>query len=281
MMVFYTQSTQHLQKALPFEQGKYIAKQFSDGEWYIKLESDVVNKEIWVIAATNAPADNLVQLFLLLDALQREGAKINLLFTYFGYARQDDPQKGEAASGALICKIVNLFKLNKVIIFHPHSNRLHEYLNFESVFPDALICAIAKNYDAIAAPDEGAHALVKRLSQVCKIEAVYLTKMRPEQETVKVLEYDGAVPAKRILIIDDMIATGKTVIEVAKKLKELGAQEVSVWATHGLFSANAYELIGNSDIARVYVTDSLIPKKQDEKIEVVSISPLIEKVIKQ
>jgi ribose-phosphate pyrophosphokinase len=281
MIVFYTASTHHLKSSLPFESGKYTAKQLSDGEWYITLEQNVASKDVWVIAATNPPADNLIELLLLLNALQQSGAKINLFFTYFGYARQDRPLPGEASSAQLMGALFNLFKLNKIIILHPHSLLLHNYLNFEAVFPDEQICTIASRYDAIASPDQGASELVKKLAVKCDLESIFLTKIRPEQEVVKILEYDGIVRAKRILIVDDIIATGNTIIEVAKKLKQLGATQVSVWATHGIFSSNARDLIEKNGIEKVYVTDSLVQKNQSAKIEVVSIAPLIEQVIKQ
>ncbi len=281
MIVFYTQSTNHLVHKLPFKQGKYLSKQFSDGEWYIKLEEDIAGKDVWVIAATNPPAEHLLQLFLLLNALQRADAKINLFFTYFGYARQDVPLPNEASSAQVICTIFKTFSLHKIIIVHPHSLLLHNFLTFEAVYPDDLICTIAENYDAIAAPDQGAYELVKKLASKCDLEAIFLTKIRPEQELVKILEYDGMVKAKRILIVDDMIATGNTIIEVAKTLKKLGATQVSVWATHGLFSGNAKHVIEKNGIAKIYVTDSLPQKNHSAKIEVVSIAPLIEQIIKQ
>ena len=123
--------------------------------------------------------------------------------------------------------------------------------------------------------------MVKKLGQTCELETVFLTKIRPEQELVKILEYDGMVRAKKILIVDDMIATGNTIIEVAKMLKKLGATQVSVWATHGIFSGNAIHAIEKNGIAKIYVTDSLPQKNRSSKIEVVSLALLIEQVIKQ
>jgi len=280
MIVFFTRSTQHLSSMLPLERGHYRAQQFSDGEWYVKLAHDVSGKTVWVVAATPAPAEHLIELWLLLDALQRAGAQIKILFTYFGYARHDQPKNGEASSAQVIARIFTLFDLKKVIILHPHSAFLHEYLNFQAVFPDERICAHAHAYDALCAPDQGAHELVHRLGTLCNKEAIFFNKIRPQQELVKILQYDGIVRAKKILIIDDMIATGNTIIEVVKMLQQQGATHVSVWATHGIFSADAICKIEASDIKKVYVTDSLAQNKISDKIEVVSIAPLIEKVIK-
>lgn len=281
MIVFFTKATQHLAPALPFAAASYIAKQFSDGQWYIKVKSDVAHNDVWVIAATPAPADNLVELFLLLNALQRAQARIHLLFTYFGYARQDRPEKGEAAAAQMLCTFFKTFDLKKVVILHPHSPHLHDFLSFQALYTYDLICSIARRYDGIVAPDQGAHDLIKNVASHCDLKALYLSKMRPEQERVEILEYDGIVPPERVLIIDDIIATGNTIIEAAKKIKELGAQHVSVWATHGIFSGNAVQALESSAIDRVYVTNSLEQNNLSAKIEVVSIAPLIELIIKQ
>lgn len=279
MIVFYTPSTKHLAPLLPFEQGNYVIKTFSDGEQYLKLDQDVAGKTVWVVAATNPPAEHLMQLFLLLDALERGHATINLLITYFGYARQDRPLPGEASSSQLMCSMLKLFTLKKIIVVHAHSSLLHEYLNFENVIPIDLMCQTARLYDAIAAPDKGASNLVKKLAQECQIEPIFLSKIRPEQESVKILEYDGIVKAKKILIIDDIIATGNTVIEVAKTLHKLGATQVSVWVTHGIFSGDAVAAIEKSSIQKVYVTNTVAQNVSSSKIEVINSAPFIEQII--
>lgn len=280
MIVFYTSATKHLAAELPFEQGNYISKQFSDGEWYIKIESEVAQRSVWVVAATNPPADHLIELFLLLNALNRAGATIYLLFTYFGYARQDRPIEGEASSAQLMCTILKMFTLKKTIIIHAHSALLHTYLDFTNIIPEDLMQEKVQSYDAIAAPDQGAYEVVKALAEKSGIEPIFLSKIRPEQEIVKILEYDGIVRARNIIIIDDMIATGNTIIEVAKILQKLGATQVSVWATHGIFSGDAYDAIEKSSIKKIYVTNTLPQKRSSSRIEVISIAPLVEKIIK-
>lgn len=280
MIVFYTSQTKHLASSLPFECGKYVSKQLSDGEQYVKLGQDVTNKKVWVIAATNPPAEHLVELWLLLNALERAQAQVFLLFTYFGYARQDDPLEGEASSAEMMSKIFGLFSLKKIIVIHAHSQLLHKYLRFEDIVPIDLICQTAQLYDAIAAPDQGAYELVKLVAQRCNIEPIFLTKIRPEQEMVKILEYDGIVRARRILIIDDIIATGNTIIEVAKILTKLGATDVNVWATHGIFSANAIAALQESVITKIFVTNTLPQKHTDTIVEVINIAQFLEQIIR-
>ena len=279
MIVFYTKTTAHLASLIHLPKGQYLAGQFSDGEWYLTLESDVANQDVWVITATNSPADNLLELFLLLNVLQKNSARIHLLFTYFGYARQDNPLPSQGSGAQMVSTLLNTFKLKKIIIVHAHSVRLHTYLNFENIIPTDLICEHTPSYDAIAAPDQGAYELIDALSKKCKIEPIFLKKIRPAQEEVKILEYNGMVKAKKVLIIDDIIATGNTIIEVAKVLETLGATHVSVWATHGIFSNHAIRNIENSSIKKVYVTNTLPQKHTSSKIEIVSIAPLLEKII--
>lgn len=272
MKVFYTHATQHLSGLLPFEQGKYHSTQFSDGEWYIKLEEDVADKHIWVVAATHAPAENVIELLLLLNALQNAKARIKLVFTYFGYARS---ASGAQTLGALL----QAYTIEKISIIHAHSPLLHTYLDFKNCIPIDLISQTAQGYTSLAAPDEGAFALVQSLCEQQGLESIYLKKIRSEQETVQILEHEGIVKGQKILIVDDIIATGNTIIEASKRLKELGAQEIRVWATHGIFSGNAIAAIEDSNIKKVYVTNTLAQNNKSSKIEMVSIAPLLEQII--
>jgi len=281
MKVFYTRSTPHLASQLPYQQGKYLCKSFSDGELYIKLEEDVTGESVWVIANTLPPAEHLMELLLLLDALQRSGAIINLIFTYFAYARQDKPLAQEAASMELICHLLKTFAIQKIAIIHAHSMLLHNYIDFENVIPLEQIAQIAQKYDALAAPDKSARALVEKLSQQLGMEAIFLTKSRLEQGSVEILSCDGNVHGKKILLIDDMIATSNTVIETSKMLKILGATHISVWATHGIFSGNAHHELEKSGVTKIYVTNTIAQKNGSSKIEVISIAPLLEQIVQQ
>ncbi len=279
MMVFYTSSTHHLAGQLPYEEGIYLLKKFSDGELYLKLQTNVTHKKVCVVTATNPPAEYLLELFLLLDALMRAHAQIFLIFTYFGYGRQDMPLPQEAATAQMIATFLKIFPLKSIAIIHAHSALLHTYLDFKNIIPQDLICQKAILYDAIVAPDQGAYELVKGLSDSCDVNAIFLSKIRPEHEMVQILKYDGVVRAQKVLIIDDMIATGHTIAEVAKLIAKSGVSTIDVWATHGIFSNNAVELLEGSVIGKVYVTNTLPQHKISAKIEIISIVPLLEQII--
>ncbi|HJZ23563.1 MAG TPA: ribose-phosphate diphosphokinase [Candidatus Babeliales bacterium] len=279
MKAFYTSSTQHLAVQLPFEYGKVLISHFSDGEILVKIEENVENQTVWVIAATPTPANNFFELFFLLDALNRAHAKINLLITYFGYARQDKLESNTARGAQLISTIIKQFKTNKIIVVHPHSKLLHEFLTFESVIPYDLFEPIAHNFDVIVAPDSGAKELAEHIGNLCKKSTASLEKIRTGKDQVKIINLDGTVSDKRVLIVDDLIDTGGTIIKASEILKEHGAKEIYVMATHAIFAGNFLEAIEESNIQKVYVTNSLHQKYINKKIEVLNLAPVIKKMI--
>ena len=88
MILFSTRSAQHLASKIALNHGSCTIKQFSDGEIFVRVDEDIQDKHVWVLASTQAPAENLLELFFLCDALKRAGAHMSVLITYFAYARQ-------------------------------------------------------------------------------------------------------------------------------------------------------------------------------------------------
>jgi ribose-phosphate pyrophosphokinase len=265
MMLFSVPELAYLADKIDLQKGACTIKHFSDGELFVRIDEPVQGKDVWVLAATNPPGDNLITVLLLLDALQRSGARINLLLTYFGYARQDRTQKGESLAGKVMADILALFAIERIKVIHMHSARMRDYLDFDNCIPLDLFAIPAGDADVVVAPDKGAHELARLVSKAAGIEAVYITKKRPHQEEVEIVEIDGNVQGKRVLVVDDMITTGNTVIQAAQALLENGATSVSVCATHGVFSPGAYQALAQSPITQVYVTNTL-PQKEEGAI---------------
>ena len=279
-MLFLTTQTAHFAPMLTLPQGNLTIKKFSDGELYVKLEEDVKNRTVWVIASTLPPAESLMELFFVLDALERAGAHINLVITYFGYARQDRAQPNEALGASVICNFLKTFKVCKTFVIHIHSERIKNFLRFKNEIPLDLFCDPASESDRIAAPDQGAYDFAVAIAKTCGREAVIVTKMRPEHEKVKILGVQDNIENKNILIVDDIISTGRTLLSVGSVLKSMGAKKIFAAATHGIFSDGALNRIQESDsIERVYVTNTLPQVKNFSKIRVMNIVPFIEKII--
>ncbi|HEX3035709.1 MAG TPA: ribose-phosphate diphosphokinase [Thermodesulfobacteriota bacterium] len=278
MNLFLTPSTQHLTLGIDGARGKYISKTFSDGEKYVRVEEEIKGK-VWVIANTNPPADNLLELFFLLDALQRLSNDIHLLIPYFAYARQDKiTQRGEPLSAKVICDFLRHFPLKKIIVVHIHSKRIKEYLVYENLLPLHLVSSIVGQMDIVAAPDKGGIPFATMVGREHGLPVVYVEKRRLTDKKVEVTSLSGEVRGKRVMIVDDMITTGSTITKATEKLMDEGAEEVHVYATHGIFSEDAREKLEKSPVKHIYVTNSL-PQKADGKIKVIDISNSLQEVI--
>lgn len=282
MILFSTCTMLEISKNIKLPQGSCTLKKFSDGELYVHINDDIKGKTVWLLAATQPPAEHMLELFFMLDALKRAGAaQINLFISYFAYARQLKTITGEASSAQVICDILKTFAINKIFIIHPHDNSmLHNFLSYTDLLDIDFFCNKAAKYDAIAAPDKGAHIFAEKIAKACNKEIVFLTKKRPEQEQVEIIALDGTVNNKKILLVDDMISTGRTMIESAEFLKKMGAKTVSAAAMHGVFSPGSHERLQTSIIEKIYVTNTIEQQAQG-KVEVTDIAPYISKIIKE
>jgi ribose-phosphate pyrophosphokinase len=275
MILFANRAAQHLAQKIGIPQGAYTIKQFSDGELYVRIDQDVEKQDVWVLASTPAPAENILELFFLCDALSRAGAHINLFVTYFAYARQTITAPGEACAAHVITKSLQNFPLKSLYIMHPHCSLLHNFLRFTTVHDINFFCNVATAYDTIAAPDEGAAAFAETIAKASNKELILLKKVRPAQEKVKIVAIDGNVTHKKILLVDDIISTGRTIAGCAHALKDLGAASVAAAASHGVFSRGSQELLEQSPLEHVFVTNT-IPQESRGIITVVDTSSCIQ-----
>ena len=278
-MLFYIPSTKHLADNISMPKGTATFGQFSDGEWHVSIHDAVQGKVVWVLAQTGAPADTMIQLLLLCDALQRAGASVKIFISYMGYARQDRPFDGQALSCQVMCDLIERC--------HPralHALQLHNPLICSQLFinhiPYPFFSDCVQNADIIVAPDKGAVMWSKFIAEDTFKQLICIEKHRPEPEQV-LMKISGDVRGKHALIVDDMITTGNTILEAAHLLFEHGALSVRVAATHGLFTGDARAKLEASRIEKIYVTNSLLQKQTSDKITVVDIAPFIEEIMQE
>jgi ribose-phosphate pyrophosphokinase len=282
MKIFITQSVDYLSKHFSVE--KYVLNKFCDGDFYLRVNTDVENEDVFIITNTISPSQNILELTFLLDALSRLNVKINIFFTYFAYARQDRVMRqGEALSAEVVSRFIRLFNINKIYILHPHSDRLFQFLDFKPIIPFDFFNKVAEKYDVIASPDVGGVPVVQRIAKNNNCKFVYFQKKRfgPDRVGINVLKNNESVDieGKKILIIDDMVTTGSTAIKAAQVLVDHGASSVSVAATHPVFCDNAKLDLQNSLIQKIYITDSIKKEELTSKFEVYSIIPIIQSLI--
>lgn len=283
MLLFFTRSTQHLQSRINLPTAHTEIKQFSDGELYVKINQSISDKKIWVITETGAPAENMLELFFLLNTLVRNGAsKINILFTYFGYARQAQAEPHEAASAQAICNILKMFPLEKISIIHVHDLKtMKTLLNFTNKIDYNFFIDAASNIDLIAAPDEGAAEFATKVAQITNKSGIFINKMRPEQEKVKIQSVTGkSVYNKNVLLVDDIISTGNTLIKASLTLKERGARTISAAVTHGIFSQETINKLKKNFLDAIYVTNTLKQYIDNNFLKIWDIAPFIDTLLK-
>jgi ribose-phosphate pyrophosphokinase len=165
MKLFSTRSARHIASHIALEQGACTIKQFSDGELFIRIDEKVQSEHVWVLASTQAPADNLLEFFFLCNALLKAGAKLHVIITYLSYIRQIVAAPGEAHTIEVIADFIKDLPLTQLYIVHPHSLALLNLMPCTVVRDNDFFCDLAIQYDAIAAPDKGAAAFAHEIAE--------------------------------------------------------------------------------------------------------------------
>jgi len=234
---------------------KYIqaaTTRFPDGECYTRIDEEQMDDDV-IIVQNTYPDGNLVEMFLLQDAVHRLGARsVTLVIPYFGYARQDRVFKaGEPESAKVMCKHLDpdcdrviTVDIHKEVVLdnftHPHRD-LKAAPVIAAYFKD-------KGIDLVLSPDIGAAGRAKTVGEAMGVPYDRLQKTRLSGTDVRIAPAAMDCRGKHVLIVDDMISTGGTIIAATQALKEAGAAGVSVACTHGVFVNNALERFAGSSL---------------------------------
>lgn len=246
---------------------------FSEGELYIRIKENLKNFPVTIIS--NITTTNILEFLFTVDAAKKAGAKIKqIIIPFMSYARQDMLYaKGESVSGAVICSILKNLKL-PITVFDIHSLKLKKYLKFKNV---SLLSLLLKNLPAkkwtVVSPDLGGTARAKTIVKMIKAPLITIKKKRAKNKITMQLDMD--VKGRNILIVDDMISSGTTIIKASRLLKKKGAKDIYCISTHGLFVNGAKAKLANSPVKKVFVTNTL-PIKGNRQIKVTDISKFLE-----
>ncbi len=264
---------------------------FSDGEINFRIGETVRGHDVFVIQSTSTPVnDNLMELLIIIDALKRASANsIAVVMPYYGYARQDRKAKGrDPITAKLVANLLTVAGATRVLTVDLHAEQIQGFFdipvdNLQSfpVFAKALkkYESFNKDQTVIVSPDVGAVKRARKIAEKLSLPLAILDKRRPKDNVAEVLHVIGEVGGMTAIMFDDIIDTAQTLVAGAKQLKKNGAKKIIACATHGIFSGEALEILGNSSIDRVYVTDTISHDKLSDKIEVVSMAPLLGEAI--
>jgi ribose-phosphate pyrophosphokinase len=281
---------ERIAQALDVELCKATVSRFADGEVFVRLDENVRGADVFIVQPTNTPAENVMELLLLVDAARRaSAARITCVMPYFGYARQDRKDQPRVAIGAkLMANMIARAGADRILGLDFH---FHQLQGFFDIPVDHLYAApvFTAHYrkkglvdPVVVAPDVGSAKMARGFAKRLDASLAIIDKRRPVANVAEVVNVVGEVEGKDCLLADDMIDTAGTVSEAAKALKDLGARNIYVCATHALLSGPAVERLSKAPITEVAITDSIqIPEaKQFDKLTVLSVGELMAKAIR-
>jgi ribose-phosphate pyrophosphokinase len=242
-------------------------KSFPDNETYIRLESSVEGEEVLIVQSTPTDRD-WINLFLLLDAC-RDAKNLRVIIPYFGYSRQDKKfREGEAISSRALAGCINA---SEVILVNIHSRETLSYFQcrVKNVDASPLLAKYIKERiesPVALAPDEGASYLAKNISD----EWGVLKKRRIDSYRVELSAPEIDLKKRNVVIIDDIISTGGTLLEAAKYAKKEGAKKIYAACIHPVLVQDSLKNIYSSGIEKIMATDTI-----ENETSIVSVAPLL------
>jgi ribose-phosphate pyrophosphokinase len=272
--------------------GKAEIRPFADGEIYIQIKENVRGADAFVVQPTCKPVDrHLMELLLMIDALKRASAdRITAVLPYYGYARQDRKDKPRVPiSAKLIASLLERAGANRILALDLHAAQIQGFFDIpvDHLFATPVTIEYLKSVrtpqTVVVSPDAGGAERARAYARRLDAPLAIIDKRRVEANVAEVMHVVGEVEGRDCLMVDDLIDTGGTLVKGANALLARGARSVRACATHGVLSGNAVELIAESPIQEVVLTNSIpLPESalKCPKFRVLSVAPLLARAIR-
>ncbi len=269
--------------------GRVDYQQFSDGEMSPFIGESVRGHDVFIIQSTFAPAENFMELLLMIDAAKRASASnVNVVIPYFGYARQDRKDKPRGAIAAkLIANLLSAAGAHRIMTCDLHADQIQgffdipvDHLDGNYIFVPYLKSLNLENI-MFASPDVGGIKRARSFAKFFNADLAVCDKYRKEANKIESMRLIGDVEGKDVVLVDDLVDTAGTICKAAALLKEKGATTVRAICTHPVLSGNAYDNVQNSALEELVVTDTIPLKQKTNKIKVLSVSDLFAKAIRK
>lgn len=270
-------------------------ERFEDGEIRVHIHETVRGADVFVLQPTCPPVnDNLMELLILIDALRRASArKVIAVMPYYGYGRQDRKHTGRVPiSARLVANMIETAGADRVLTMDLHVGQIQGFFNIpvdnlraDFIFAEYIRAVVGSMDDVvIVAPDTGSTGRARLLAERLDTPLAVLEKRRSQDSLdIKVFNVIGDVAGKRAVLVDDIVASGGTLVKAAEILLETGVTEVSAYCTHGVFSGDSVSILEASPLKRVVVTNTITNQYalQSDKIDYVSVGGHLAKTIRQ
>lgn len=291
--IFSGSSSRYLTEKISNYSGRDLGNinkiKFSDGEFAVAFQETIRGSHVFLIQSTFPPADNLLELLMMVDAAKRASAyKIVAVIPYFGLARQDRKDQPRVSVGAkLAADMLTAAGIDRLITMDLHADQIQGFFNLpvDHLYASSIFLPHIKSMNldnlVIASPDVGGSKRANTYAKFLGVPMVICHKSRIKANVVSDMTIIGDVNGKNVIIVDDMIDTAGTLTKAADMMRDAGAISVRAFTTHPVLSGKAYENIANSALEEVFVTDSIPLKQESEKIKVLSIAELLADTIEK
>lgn len=260
--------------------GNLTIERYSDGEFQPLISESVRGSFFFIIQSTFPPADNLLELLMIIDAAKRASADyITAVIPYFGLARQDRKDRPRVSIGAkLVANLITAAGANRVMTMDLHAGQIQgffdipvDHLNSSAIFIP-YIEQLGLDNLAFASPDVGSTKRARGYAQHFNADLVICDKHRKRANEIESMTVIGDVRGKNVIIVDDMIDTGGTLVNAAAIIMESGAKSVRAFITHPVLSGKAYERIDGSLLTELVVCDTIPLRGKSDKIKVLPVA---------
>jgi ribose-phosphate pyrophosphokinase len=273
--------------------GEVTLKTFANDETYCRYEESVRGADLFLVQTGSQPVDrNLMELLIMINAAKLASAKrITVVVPWFPYSRQDKKSAPrEPITGKLVADFLQVAGADRVLTMDLHAGQIQGFFHIPVDHMTALPLFAQHFRDrgltgegvVSVAPDAGRAKMGVKFGQMIEADFAIMHKTRPGHDVATVTEVTGRVRDKVAIVGDDVIMTGGTLLSGVRALKEAGAREVYVFATHGLFARDALERLGAADeLDGIIVSDTvpLDPLRRPDKLTVLSVSGLLAETI--
>ncbi len=264
--------------------GEIKVEHFADGEILVEPQQSIRGRDVYIVQSTcNPVTERLMEVLVCIDACRRASAgEINIIMPYFGYARQDRKAKPrQPITSKLVANLLETAGANRIVTFDLHASQIQGFFNIP--IDDLTAVPMLGQYFAkknivndnlvVVSPDHGGVTRARRLADILDAPIAIIDKRRPKPNMVEAQNVIGDVKGKTCIVVDDICDTAGSLVAGCNILKKHGAGDIYTAITHGVFSRNALELIEQSPIKEMVISDT-IPLTEEQKAKTTKITQL-------
>ncbi len=261
-----TQLAEDICEYLGIERGKALVGRFPDGETSVKILDDVRGSDVFVVQSTCTPVnDHLMELLILMDCARRaSAARITAVIPYYGYGRQDRKEEGRVPITAkLVANMIVAAGADRVLTIDLHASQIQGFFDIplDHLYSTPILGRYYKEAEVkdlcVVSPDVGSLKMANAYAKMLGADLAIVEKIRIDPNTTHASNLIGNVKGKNVLLIDEQISTGGTIAGAAGLLKDKGARDIYVGATHAVFCDDVVANLHSAPITEVAVTDTI------------------------